>query len=300
MTEPLTPPDCDLRDFPFMPLDSRRLLSSETWVLGTAEERVAALTLWLEAWHQVPAGSLPDNPKMLAHLSGAGARWAKVAPHAMRGWVKCSDGRLYHPVVCEKARDAWAKKEKHRERSRKANAARWGAHPSSHDEGCSEDSGAEQEGEPDGVLGASNKDASSIQQGDAKESSNDPKGEGEGEGEREGIRDTSLRSVSPARGAHSEIIDRGFEDFWAAYPRKVGKDAARKAWTAAKKRAPIAEIAAGLNAARWPTDAQFIPHPATWLNQGRWQDNPSDAAPEPEGKLDWLREFMPTSPERVQ
>jgi hypothetical protein len=30
--EPLTPPDCDLRDFGFMPLDVRRLLTSETWI----------------------------------------------------------------------------------------------------------------------------------------------------------------------------------------------------------------------------------------------------------------------------
>lgn len=94
--------------------------------------------------------------------------------------------------------------------------------------------------------------------------------------------------------------DRHFADFWAAYPRKVGKDAARKAWAAAVKRAPVATIAAGLNSAKWPSDRQFIPHPATWLNQGRWQDEPADAAPEPAGKLDWLREYDFNAAERVQ
>jgi uncharacterized protein YdaU (DUF1376 family) len=89
-----------------------------------------------------------------------------------------------------------------------------------------------------------------------------------------------------------------FDDFWAAYPRKVGKDAARKAFASALKRASVADIAAGLNAARWPSERQFIPHPATWLNAGRWQDDPTDAAPEPAGKLDWLHDLMTS--ERMQ
>jgi hypothetical protein len=101
--------------------------------------------------------------------------------------------------------------------------------------------------------------------------------------------DTSLRSVSLPRARRAES---DFEDFWAAYPRKIGKDAARKAFANAKKRAPIEAIAAGLNSARWPTDPQFIPHPATWLNQGRWQDDPDAIAPEPAGKFDWMRELM--------
>ncbi|WP_338661758.1 hypothetical protein VQH23_16175 [Pararoseomonas sp. SCSIO 73927] len=118
--EPLTPPDCDLRDFQHMQLDVRRLLTSETWVLGTAEEKVAALTLWLESWHQQPAASVPNNPRMLAHLSQAGARWPKVKEHALRGWVLCSDGRLYHPVVAEKALAAWEKRGAHRTRRESA------------------------------------------------------------------------------------------------------------------------------------------------------------------------------------
>ncbi|QHJ01642.1 hypothetical protein GT347_20180 [Xylophilus rhododendri] len=37
--------------------------------------------------------------------------WKDVRSGALRGWVLCSDGRLYHPVVSEKALIAWAKKE---------------------------------------------------------------------------------------------------------------------------------------------------------------------------------------------
>lgn len=70
----------------------------------------------------------------------------------------------------------------------------------------------------------------------------------------------------------------GFGEFWSAYPRKVGKDAARKAFA---KRKPDAELLAKMLAAvaiqakstQWQRDGgQYIPHPSTWLNEGRWND----------------------------
>lgn len=127
MPEALTPPDCDLRDFAFMPLDASRLLDSDLFALATGDEFKAAIALWCKAWMQIPAGSLPDDDRVLAHLSGAGAKWKKVKLMALRGFVKCDDGRLYHPVVCEKANEAWAKKQSYRERSKKGNAKRWGS-----------------------------------------------------------------------------------------------------------------------------------------------------------------------------
>lgn len=127
MTEqpaPLTPADCDLRSYEWMPLDVNRLLTSETWVLGTAEECKASVTLWCEAWRQVPAASLPDDDRMLAHLSRLGPAWKRVREAVMRSWVKCSDGRLYHPVVAEKARWAWEQKLAQIERTKAATEAR--------------------------------------------------------------------------------------------------------------------------------------------------------------------------------
>lgn len=70
-----------------------------------------------------------------------------------------------------------------------------------------------------------------------------------------------------------------FDDtFWPAYPKKVAKEAARKA--AAKvlaAGADPAEVMAGLEAARaseqWTRDGgRYVPHPATWLNGRRWED----------------------------
>lgn len=65
------------------------------------------------------------------------------------------------------------------------------------------------------------------------------------------------------------------ERFWPLWPRKVAKAAAEKAWMKAAKSPRIAdEIVAGAEAQlhKLTEDLQFCPHPATWLNQGRWED----------------------------
>lgn len=113
---PLTPPDCDLRDFQYMELDVRRLRDSEFAAAASGEAFRAGVLLWCAAWHQVPAASLPDNDTELANLAGYGRvvrEWKKVRPEALNGFVKCSDGRLYHSVIAEKALAAWAAKERH-------------------------------------------------------------------------------------------------------------------------------------------------------------------------------------------
>lgn len=126
---PLVPADCDLRDFKFTPVEFQRLFSSETWLLANDAEKVAAITLWGACWSQVPAGSIPANDLLLAKLSGAGSssRWKRVRDIALRGWVLCADGRYYHPVMCEKALEAWMEKLSQRVSSRAGNASRWGS-----------------------------------------------------------------------------------------------------------------------------------------------------------------------------
>ena len=109
LPSPLVPADVDLRDFPGMWVDTDRLLRSDTWILGSSDEKAAAFTLWAESWHQVPAASLPSNDRVLAKLSQAD-KWKASREHALRGWVECNDGRIYHPVVAEKALEAWIKK----------------------------------------------------------------------------------------------------------------------------------------------------------------------------------------------
>jgi uncharacterized protein YdaU (DUF1376 family) len=73
-----------------------------------------------------------------------------------------------------------------------------------------------------------------------------------------------------------------FETWWALYPRKTGKLAGRKAYDAARKRGATADqLRDGLGRTAWSTDPRYIPHPATWLNEGRWMDAEPAAAAAP-------------------
>lgn len=121
---PLTPAVSDLRGMPYMPLELVRLFESDLYMLSSGEEFKAALTLWGRSFYQVPAGSLPDDDRILAHLSGA-KRWQSVKKMALRGWIKCADGRLYHSTVAEKVAEAWAARLARRARTQAARAARY-------------------------------------------------------------------------------------------------------------------------------------------------------------------------------
>jgi len=68
-----------------------------------------------------------------------------------------------------------------------------------------------------------------------------------------------------------------FEEFWSAYPKKIGKGAAWRAWSKAKARPAIRDILIAViqqaESEQWTKDGgQFIPHPSTWINQARWLD----------------------------
>lgn len=132
---PMTPAECDLRDFQYMELDVARLRDSKFVATPNAEAFRAGVLLWCAAWHQLPAASLPDDDVELANLAGYGRmpvsvrEWRKVREEALTGFIKCSDGRLYHSVIAEKAVAAFAAKEKHAygkfcDRMRKENKGR--------------------------------------------------------------------------------------------------------------------------------------------------------------------------------
>ena len=66
-----------------------------------------------------------------------------------------------------------------------------------------------------------------------------------------------------------------FERFWSVYPRKVGKQSAKRAFE--KVKLPIETLVTAVERQKcsdqWTRDnGQYIPHPTTWLNQGRWDD----------------------------
>lgn len=96
--------------------------------------------------------------------------------------------------------------------------------------------------------------------------------------------DTQVRlgkgSIGKDKTSYPSGENDGFEKFWSMYPRKIGKGAAEKAF---KKYKPdddllatmLTALSAQKRSEQWAKDGgQFIPYPATWLNQRRWEDVP--------------------------
>jgi hypothetical protein len=87
----------------------------------------------------------------------------------------------------------------------------------------------------------------------------------------------TLFPVDPAAPPRSTLAQR-FARFWAAYPRKVAKQAAWRVWQRLKPDDALTErMCAALEAQRrsrqWTEQGgRFIPYPEAWLNQGRWED----------------------------
>ena len=121
----------------------------------------------------------------------------------------------------------------------------------------------------------------------------------------------------PDKRPKKSLLEQRFDEFWAAYPKKVGKKAAWNAW---KKVKPDTELfdkimtAIGRAKATWQwqrENGRYIPNPKTWLNEGRWDDEyeegptnglnskhfdghnqqPATSSPGSEGKRDALAGF---------
>jgi hypothetical protein len=87
------------------------------------------------------------------------------------------------------------------------------------------------------------------------------------------------RRVEKSRDISIAHAPEGFDEFWLAYPRKVGIGDARKAWkSTASVRPDVSVVVAAVQAAKagW-LDPKFIPYPASWLRAHRWADNAGGA-----------------------
>lgn len=106
-------------------------------------------------------------------------------------------------------------------------------------------------------------------------------------------------TVETARGSGEEkpvdhsttsVQQERFKEFWRHYPRKVGKGAAEKAWDKIKPgKALLSLILSALDQQKaceqWQREnGRYIPNPATWLNQKRWEDDIGmNDTPDPDG-----------------
>jgi hypothetical protein len=236
--DPLTPPECDLRGLDWMPLYGSRILTSDFFLIASAAEFRAAFALWVRSWEQIPAGSLPNDDRILASLSCAGAAWPKVKERALHGWMFCNNGRLYHPFIASLAVGAWERRKADRERKAASRARR-----------------------------GQDADATRTSRGQDADVRIDKKRQ-----------DTDRIFKNPdAMHQESSAVPSdppGFAAWWQAYPKKDAKGAARKAYSSVLKRGATPQ---GLlqAVAVYPFDlrdgGKFVPLPTSWLNQDRWE-----------------------------
>jgi hypothetical protein len=83
----------------------------------------------------------------------------------------------------------------------------------------------------------------------------------------------------------------GFDDWYTLYPKKVGKAAAERAWPGAVKRAGSPEAIIEALKQQLPAleakDRQYVKNPATWLNQGCWEDEIEKPDPK---RIKWTKQ----------
>ena len=88
----------------------------------------------------------------------------------------------------------------------------------------------------------------------------------------------SKKAIKQEIPPYSPPTGEGFDRFWAAYPKKRSKGAARKAWDKLHVDSTMqATILQAIQRAKqsedWQKDGgQYIPYPATWLNAEGWED----------------------------
>jgi hypothetical protein len=92
-----------------MPLYTDRFARSKFMRIANNDQLGAAFRLWLLAWGEKPAGSLPNDDRWLSDAAKIDRqRWSSEAEVVLHGFVACNDGRLYHPTICEIAKRRFA------------------------------------------------------------------------------------------------------------------------------------------------------------------------------------------------
>ena len=133
---------------------------------------------------------------------------------------------------------------------------------------------------------ANDKQSESKPQANDKQSESKPQAnDKQSESKPQAIKDKGSRindkgEVIKDKGQNKNLghFDAEFETFWQEYPKKIGKGAAKKAFEKARLggvtlESLVTAVRRQKCGSQWSKDdGQYIPHPATWLNQERWED----------------------------
>jgi hypothetical protein len=92
------------------------------------------------------------------------------------------------------------------------------------------------------------------------------------------LSETEAEDIKPSEERRSVSVLVDFDVFWESYPKKVAKDAARKAWSKLNpdyelNTLMLSRLDEQKASEQWQKDGgKYIPNPATWLNGKRWED----------------------------
>jgi uncharacterized protein YdaU (DUF1376 family) len=225
-------------------------LTSKAVISMSAVQRGYYIHLLAHSWDSPRPGYLQDDPELLWKLAGAKSRkhWEKDAALVLAQFPKAGRGiRVNRRLAGE--RKAQVDRSSRYSSSGLAGAkARW-----------------------DSKLHGNAIETPMAENGSSSSSSSS----------------SSFFSLTPKdyRAKNALAHDPNFEKFWESYPRKVGKVAAEKKWKKLSPPLPVVLewIEAYRETEQW-ADEQFIPHPATFLNQRRWEDPKPQKAESPEDR----------------
>lgn len=248
----------DVRCLPYMPLHIERLRRSKAWLRCKRRPELAfyLMNLWMRAWHEVPAGSIEADDDVLADAAMCSPEdWERIKADVLHGWEQ-HDGRWHHHVVTELAADGMEKVEASRRRTEAARLAR-------------------QQNRSASVTSSVTENAAEYVAKYATVSKEKKKG-------REDRSDADASDAGASAPSDDGWPKDYRERFWSAYPNKVGKAKVFPLLERIRKsrRVTFEKLMSGLDTykASKPPDRQWC-NPETWLNQGRWDDEPSIAAP---------------------
>ncbi len=100
-------------------------------------------------------------------------------------------------------------------------------------------------------------------------------------------KNNTSKTIPPVVPQGTDVL---FDRFWNAYPKKKGKESARRAWDKLRPDVALCRVMAEAlerqkRSREWRKEGgQFIPYPATWLNGRRWEDEEDKPDSTPEGE----------------
>lgn len=262
--------------------------------------------LWMLMEHaalEVPFASLPSDAERLAEMAGVALPvWSKAADAVLgAAFVLCSDNRWYcqlltdalpqHKQPEQESKPSNAKKPVNPDISNKRSAAakaRWGS------ENAKQNANADAQ-PMQNMQNQNLHDAKQMQNADLHDANAMQKHANEGDIggdldlDQEKDLEKNTQEPSCATAGKASAVDSMFAVFWAAYPRKIGKKDALKAFQKIKPNDDLLQtmldaVAKQSKSHDWLKEGgRFVPHPTTWLRGERWSDDVQqlEKAPQP-------------------